>query len=175
MQSGKIIETFLRPASSIGRRTDPFTVTARNGFLPFNPPARNLPPGYERLQELLEEMPLNLPGGGHGHLYHGRIHEKVHTYLPYYKVNLEDDSSSLFALFRAYARMCSAYAFEPYFISNLDDASATAMVARERDVIPANIAVPLAALANYFGMFPWLSYAKATLYSWHSKIEIDTE
>ena len=54
---------------------------------------------------------------------------------------------------------------------NISDAEATAMVARERDVIPANIAVPLSKLAKYCGMFPWLSYANGTLYSWKSKNE----
>ena len=100
-----------------------FNVNSKNGFLPEFPPIEKLNKPYQKLQEILDNMPVSI-GNKSGYLdIPGRINLAVDQ-LPNLiaEVSNEQDIRIIQALFRGYSFLASAFTLEPsfqYFRNNL--------------------------------------------------------
>ncbi|KAJ1950230.1 hypothetical protein FBU59_000777 [Linderina macrospora] len=143
-----------------------FTVSPTTGFLPRHDPLAVLPHYFEKLSELLHEMPAYKGDGTYGLLHSGRFGERVETELPMYDVGFIFDRRILTALYRDYTFLASAYLLEPCDIQY--------RLARNyglaRRVLPANIAVPLEIIAGRLGARPFLEHSMSyTFYNYRRK------
>jgi len=133
-----------------------FSVDGTHGFLPMKDPLAKLPDNFSRLQEIVDNMPIYLEDGTNGYLfYEGRIHEECKS-LPNHVNDIAEvkDPFVLQALFRSYAFLASAYLLEPsyhHFLRTGDYGPALR-------VLPANIAMPFASVANVLGIYPFMDY-----------------
>ncbi|KAJ2515912.1 hypothetical protein GGI11_003620 [Coemansia sp. RSA 2049] len=139
-----------------------FTVTRETGFLPRHEPLAVLPSYFEKLEELLDEMPIHKGDGTHGLLHSGRFGERIERELPLYDVDFVFDSRILAALYRDYAFLASAYLLEPCDIQF--------RLARNyglaRRILPANIARPLQTIAARLRAQPFLEHSSFTFYNY---------
>lgn len=109
----------LRVARQLVKRTNStipqFTVGCDNGFLPREPPLEVLPAQFDKLESLLERMPIKCADGSEGLLKHGTFAATVDKELPDYtaEVKKTEDSQLLTALFRDYTFLASSYLLEP--------------------------------------------------------------
>ncbi|KAG0177020.1 hypothetical protein DFQ29_005344 [Apophysomyces sp. BC1021] len=130
-------------------------VGTKNGFLPREDPLVQLPESFERLESLLQRMPLQLLDGKPGLLASGQFGDAVRDELPLYDVDSIQDQRLLSALFRDYTFAASAYLLEPcdiLFRGRKD-------YGLGRKVLPMNIAVPLTKVANKIHSKPFMEYA----------------
>ncbi|KAJ2352001.1 hypothetical protein GGH92_001520, partial [Coemansia sp. RSA 2673] len=68
------------PANTAWKNANPsseFTVSETTGFLPRHDPLPVLPSYFERLEELLHEMPISKGDGTYGLLHSGRFGERI--------------------------------------------------------------------------------------------------
>ncbi len=133
-----------------------FNVGAQHGFLPTQLPLEILPERYNRLQEILDAMPVVLPSGEHGLLhYPNKIEEAVQT-LPNYidLVKKETDIHVIQALYRGYCFLTSAYTLETSF----QHYRTTGNYGKARNIVPPQIAQPLIHVTDALHAFPWLDY-----------------
>ncbi|KAJ2775511.1 hypothetical protein IWQ57_000416 [Coemansia nantahalensis] len=154
--------------SSMWTNPDPgseFSVMTDTGFLPRRDPLAVLPSYFEKLDEILHEMPINRADGTLGLLHTGRLGARVERELPHYDVEFVFDQRILTALYRDYSMLASAYLFEPCDIQF--------RLARNyglaRHVLPANIAVPLETIARRLGQKPFLEHSTFTLYNYRRR------
>ncbi|KAJ1957668.1 hypothetical protein EC988_000714 [Linderina pennispora] len=143
-----------------------FTVTPSHGFLPRHDPLAVLPSYFDKLSELLHEMPLYKGDGTYGLLHSGRFGSRIETELPLYDVNFIFDRRILSALFRDYTFLASAYLLEPCDIQF--------RLARNhglaRRILPMNIARPLEVIAQRIGARPFLEHSMSyTFYNYRRK------
>ncbi|KAG0318643.1 hypothetical protein BGZ99_005565 [Dissophora globulifera] len=131
-----------------------FMVGTQNGFLPRQDPLDVLPKEYEVLENLLQQMPLTLKDGSKGLLALGLFGEACKS-LPLYDLSNVEDSELLSALYRDYTFMASAYLLEPCDILYRKSGD----YGLGRSVLPKNIAVPLAQVAEKIGAKPFMEYA----------------
>lgn len=102
-----------------------FTVGNSNGFLPREPPLEVLPSQFDKLESLLQRMPIKCDDGSEGLLKLGKFAASVDAELPDYTDIVEkiDDSQLLTALFRDYTFVASSYLLEPcgnnYIVCNV--------------------------------------------------------
>ncbi|KAJ1876858.1 hypothetical protein H4R99_002666 [Coemansia sp. RSA 1722] len=145
-----------------------FTVTSQTGFLPRHDPLPVLPSYFEKLEEILHEMPINKGDGTYGLLHSGRFGERIEHELPMYDVDFIFDSRILSALYRDYTFLASAYLLEPCDIQY--------RLARNyglaRRVLPANIAVPLKTIAGRINAKPFLEHSMS--YTFYNYRRIDS-
>ncbi|KAJ2993513.1 hypothetical protein HDV02_002277 [Globomyces sp. JEL0801] len=146
--------------------TPVFTVTPQNGFLPRVDPVKQLPPQFEKMNKLLDEMSLTLPNGEPGLLAKGKFGETVERELPLYNVDDITDQPLLMGLFRDYTYCASSYLLEPCDIMNRTKGS----YGPGREVLPKNIAVPLQKISDKIGAKPFMEYAQSyALYNYQRK------
>jgi indoleamine 2,3-dioxygenase len=147
-----------------------FRIGRKHGFLPQRSPLIRLPPPFDPIQRLLDEMPvwLDVGSGRHGVLgTPGLIAERV-AQLP----NLVDDVTRIVAdaqdkskdnrdasrlvqaLFRGYGFLTSAYLLE----SAHHGTRAGGAYGKARNVLPSALAQPLVLTADALGIPPWLDY-----------------
>ncbi|KAJ1717978.1 hypothetical protein LPJ61_006985, partial [Coemansia biformis] len=140
-------------------------VSTDTGFLPRRDPLAVLPSYFEKLDELLHEMPINKNDGTLGLLHTGRLGSRVERELPHYDVEFVFDQRILAALYRDYAMLASAYLLEPCDIQF--------RLARNyglaRRILPANIAVPLETIARRLGQKPFLEHSTFTFYNYRRR------
>lgn len=133
-----------------------FNVSATHGFLPILPPLEILPETYEKVQEILDAMPVKLPNGEPGLLgIPNKIEEAIHS-LPNYltQVMNETDTHVIQALYRAYAFLTSAYTLELSFQTFRE----TGNYGKARNILPPQIAQPFVEVSNKLESFPWMDY-----------------
>ncbi|ORY02025.1 IDO-domain-containing protein [Basidiobolus meristosporus CBS 931.73] len=144
-----------------------FIVTPQNGFLPREDPLVKLPSEFKVLESLLDRMPLKLPDGSNGLLWKGELGQAVTNELPLYDVDHIQDNQLLSALYRDYTFLASAYLLEPCDINF----RTTGDYGLARDVLPKNIAIPLAKVSEKIGAKPFMEYAMS--YSLYNYQRID--
>lgn len=125
----------------------PLIVSTDRGFLPRMNPISKLPPEFERLEILLEQMPVITASGHAGLLSTGSLGEVVDLELP----NLLDavqlykqDLAIMTALFRDYTFVASAYLLEPCHLRSMQGKE----FGLGRQTLPAQIAQPLCLCAE---------------------------
>ena len=136
-------------SSDLPHGLDPFTVTTHTGFLPVRLPATQLPPVFEPLQQLLEQMPIKredgLPGLLAQYQLGPRIDDGALPDLTSYVAELaqvhEVDLDIVTALFRDYSFLASAYLLEPCWENWSKDHNGGYGLGR--DLLPRCIAGPL--------------------------------
>ncbi|EST07972.1 Indoleamine 2,3-dioxygenase [Kalmanozyma brasiliensis GHG001] len=148
----------------------PFVISRERGFLPREDPLVDLPPAFSGLDSLLKRMTIHQPADASGHratglLGKGEFGDAVLDELsptgPEAKAvdaAIEAGNSHLLAaLFRDYCFATSAYLLEPVDRSFRQ----TGLYTQGRDVLPAQLAVPLKKLADKLGHFPYMEYASS--------------
>ncbi len=124
-----------------------FSIDAEHGFLPINAPLKALPYEYNKIQEIIDELP---------NLIHNESElENLVLGLPNYlnQVNLESDIFVIQALYRAYTFITSAYLLQPAFLNQNEG-----KYGKGRTVLPENITQPLECVSSKLDVFPWLDY-----------------
>lgn len=141
-----------------------FTLSRERGFLPREDPLTKLPDAFAPLESLLNRMTIRQPDGSKGLLALGQFGDAAKEELRdlAMKVKVEQAIASgnqnlISALFRDYCFLTSAYLLEPVDQSF----RATGAYNQGRDVLPQSIAVPLKALADALGHFPYMEYASS--------------
>ncbi|KAL2196489.1 hypothetical protein P885DRAFT_78214 [Corynascus similis CBS 632.67] len=135
-----------------------FMVSTTRGFLPRMDPIETLPPEFDVLESILQRMPVKTLSGEPGLLAHGKLGETVSKELPDLTDAVEkykDDLPLMNALYRDYSFLASAYLLEPCherFVRGEGYGLA-------RDVLPANIARPIAKCAALCNFKPFMEYA----------------
>lgn len=124
-----------------------FMVSKSRGFLPRMDPIVSLPAEFDVLESLLQRMPVKTASGAPGLLAEGKLGDAVTKELPdltnvvdKYKANLP----LVNALYRDYSFLASAYLLEPCHQRFIKDEP----YGLGRDVLPANIARPIARCAE---------------------------
>ncbi|KAL2148304.1 hypothetical protein VTH82DRAFT_2224 [Thermothelomyces myriococcoides] len=124
-----------------------FMVSTTRGFLPRMDPIETLPADFDALESILQRMPVKTLSGEPGLLAHGKLGETVDRELPDLTDVIDkykDDLPLMNALYRDYSFLASAYLLEPCherFVRGEGYGLA-------RDVLPANIARPIAKCAE---------------------------
>ncbi|MCJ1378972.1 hypothetical protein MMC17_002071 [Xylographa soralifera] len=141
--------------------TDPFLtaflVSTMRGFLPHTDPITILPSAFKQLDCLLQRMPIKTANGSAGLLATGSLGDAV-EYLPDLTEQIElvkADLPLMNALYRDYSFLASAYLLEPCHMSFLRGEG----YGLARNVLPANIARPIARVAKLAGFKPFMEYA----------------
>ncbi|KAK4241602.1 hypothetical protein C8A03DRAFT_40956 [Achaetomium macrosporum] len=135
-----------------------FMVSTTRGFLPRMDPVVSLPQEFDALESILQRMPVKTLSGEPGLLAHGKLGETVATELPDLTDAVEkykDNLPLMNALYRDYSFLASAYLLEPCherFVRGEEYGLA-------RDVLPANVARPIAKCAALCGFKPFMEYA----------------
>ncbi|TKA77357.1 hypothetical protein B0A49_02458 [Cryomyces minteri] len=134
-----------------------FLVSTNRGFLPRNDPITVLPSPFQALEDLLQRMPIKTADGSPGLLATGSLGEAVKS-LPDLTEEVErvkNDLPLMNALYRDYSFLTSAYLLEPCHMSSLRGEG----YGLAREVLPANIARPIARVAELAGFKPFMEYA----------------
>ncbi|TPX59854.1 hypothetical protein SpCBS45565_g07652 [Spizellomyces sp. 'palustris'] len=141
-----------------------FVITPQNGFLPIQDPLAVLPESFDKLESLLQRMPLRrYDTGKPGLLATGEFGRAVESELPVYDVSKVDDSRLLTALFRDYTFAASAYLLEPCDIMHRQRGD----YGLGRDRLPRSLAVPLTQVAQKLHAKPFMEYAQSySLYNY---------
>ncbi|KAK4697788.1 indoleamine 2,3-dioxygenase, partial [Phenoliferia sp. Uapishka_3] len=140
-----------------------FTMSKARGFLPRQDPLAELPSQFAVVESLLRRMTIRQPDGSRGLLAKGEFGSSVlreldgSTTEAVLKAIETKDQPLISALFRDYCFMTSAYLLEPIDISF----RATGVYGEGRDTLPYHLAVPLKALADELGHFPFMEYASS--------------
>ncbi|KAJ3195818.1 hypothetical protein HK101_010990 [Irineochytrium annulatum] len=143
-----------------------FIVGTRNGFLPRQDPLVELPEKFAPLESLLTRMSVIQEDGSEGLLAKGTFGDAVNKELPLIDVDSITDQRVLTALFRDYTFAASAYLLEPCDILNKKKGE----YGLGRDVLPKNLAVPLAKISEKIGSKPFMEYAQSyALYNYKRK------
>ncbi|TLS24214.1 hypothetical protein PpBr36_08387 [Pyricularia pennisetigena] len=135
-----------------------FMVSKSRGFLPRMDPVVTLPSEFDPLESILNRMPVKTLSGEPGLLADGRLGDVVKAELPDLTEAMDkykDDLPLMNALYRDYSFLASAYLLEPChqrFIKGEE-------YGLGRDVLPANIARPIARCAELTGFKPFMEYA----------------
>ncbi|MCJ1392628.1 hypothetical protein MMC18_005498 [Xylographa bjoerkii] len=134
-----------------------FLVSTTRGFLPRTDPITVLPSPFRQLEFLLQRMPIKTANGSAGLLAAGSLGEAV-KYLPDLTEQIEivqADLPLMNALYRDYSFLASAYLLEPCHMSFLRGEG----YGLARNILPANIARPIARVAKLAGYKPFMEYA----------------
>ena len=145
-----------------------FNVNSKNGFLPEFPPLEKLKDPYQKLQEILDNMPVSI-GNRSGYLdIPGRINKAVDQ-LPNLisEVSKEQDIRIIQALFRGYSFLASAFTLEPSF----QYFRKTGKYGKANNILPKQIAQPFVEVSKKLDVFPWLDYHYAYSLGNYKKID----
>lgn len=140
---------------------DPFTITIHNGFLPLQTPQVELPAVFAPLQKLCDDMPIKKLDGQPGLLATYQLGPKVDSkeHLPNLTHEIDNlvsadgkpDLAAVSAAFRDYSFLASAYLLEPCWEQWNQDGT----YGRGRELLPAEIAAPLAKCAEMYVNIPF--------------------
>jgi indoleamine 2,3-dioxygenase len=124
-----------------------FMVSKTRGFLPRMDPIVQLPPDFDVLESILQRMPIKTKSGAPGLLAEGRLGDTVTKELPDLTGAVDKYVANLplvNALYRDYSFLASAYLLEPCHQRFIRGEP----YGLGRDVLPANIARPIARCAK---------------------------
>ncbi|KAG9964203.1 hypothetical protein KCU61_g2802, partial [Aureobasidium melanogenum] len=156
--------------------SDPFLITAQNGYLPTHLPLRRLPKAFDALSDILDDMPILKEDGSAGLLATFKLGplidsgalpdltaEIVNLVVPGTK---EVDMAAITAAFRDYSFVASSYLLEPcwkVYSKNPEDGYGLG-----RQVLPKCIAGPLVKCAEILDIPAFMSYAASyALYNYY--------
>lgn len=162
--------------ASITPGSDPFTITLQQGYLPYQLPLRRLPSAFDKLSEILDNMPILKEDGTPGLLATYQLGPLIDSGA---LLDLTDeidnlvvddkskwDLAAVTAAFRDYSFVASAYLLEPCWKSWSNDLDGGYGLGRQ--VLPACIAGPLAKCAEILDIPAYMSYAASyALYNYH--------
>ncbi|ORY88758.1 hypothetical protein BCR35DRAFT_301080 [Leucosporidium creatinivorum] len=141
-----------------------FTISRERGFLPRQDPLVDLPKEFAPLDSLLKRMTIRQPDGTQGLLALGQFGDAVNAELKgaglaekVDQVIASGNQHLMSALFRDFCFSASAYLLEPVD----QHFRATGQYCSGRDVLPAELAVPLNRLADALGHFPFMEYSSS--------------
>ncbi|CAD0050162.1 unnamed protein product [Aureobasidium pullulans] len=135
--------------------SDPFLITAQNGYLPTQLPLRRLPKAFDALSDILDDMPILKEDGTPGLLAtfklgplidSGALPDLTHEIDNLVVEGGEVDMAVITAAFRDYSFVASSYLLEPcwqVYSNNADDGYGLG-----RQVLPKCIAGPLVKCAE---------------------------
>ncbi|KAL8281171.1 hypothetical protein RQP46_006529 [Phenoliferia psychrophenolica] len=141
-----------------------FTMSLQRGFLPREDPLAELPSEFAPIESLLNRMTIRQPDGSRGLLAKGEFGPAVLKELNQATTDSVLNAITtkkqplISALFRDFCFLTSAYLLEPIDIKF----RTTGVYGEGRDTLPYHLAVPLKALADELGHFPFMyasSYA----------------
>uniref|UniRef100_A0A6C0I882 Indoleamine 2,3-dioxygenase n=1 Tax=viral metagenome TaxID=1070528 RepID=A0A6C0I882_9ZZZZ len=135
-----------------------FDVSCEHGFLPIKDPLKVLPEKFDELQNLISKLHVFYSENNCKNGILGIPNEIVKQVglVPDYSdlIELETDVFVLQALYRAYTFVTSGFTLEQAYQEFLK--SGNYGVARQ--LLPANIAVPLVLVSKKLDVYPWLDY-----------------
>ncbi|KAJ4412137.1 hypothetical protein N0V85_003720 [Neurospora sp. IMI 360204] len=146
-----------------------FMVSTTRGFLPRMDPIVTLPPEFDPLESILQRMPVKTASGEPGLFAqgNGKLGEAVHRELPdltEFVDKYRHDLPLMNALYRDYSFLASAYLLEPCherFVKGEE-------YGLGRQVLPANVARPIAKCAEICEFKPFMEYAGSyALFNYH--------
>ncbi|KAM0281571.1 hypothetical protein ACHAQH_003440 [Verticillium albo-atrum] len=135
-----------------------FMVSTTRGFLPRADPVVALPSEFDPVESLLSRMPIKLLDGSPGLLASYKFGDAVKDELPDLTEHIErykDDLPVMNALYRDYSFLLSAYLLEPCHERFVNGEP----YGLGRDVLPKQIARPMARCAELTGFKPFMEYA----------------
>ena len=140
--------------STISGHLDPFTVTAKHGFLPVKSPLVQLLPPFEVVSDLLDRMPIKKLDGTPGLLAEFKFGPVIDdggladltAEVDALIANKSVDLALITALFRDYSFLASSYVLEPCWESWSKDHNGGYGLGRE--VLPKCIGGPLVRTAE---------------------------
>lgn len=135
-----------------------FMVSTTRGFLPRMDPITTLPSDFDTVESILQRMPIKTQSGDPGLLAEGKLGDVVQAELPDLTNAVEKHKANLplmNALYRDYSFLASAYLLEPCHQRFLRGEP----YGLGRQVLPANIARPIARCAELLQFKPFMEYA----------------
>ncbi|KAH6655748.1 indoleamine 2,3-dioxygenase-like protein [Truncatella angustata] len=135
-----------------------FMVSTTRGFLPRMEPIVSLPPEFDTVESLLTRMPVKTLSGGPGLLADGSFGDAVLDELSDLTDEVEKHKDNLplvNALYRDYSFLASAYLLEPCHMRFIKGEG----YGLGRDVLPVQLARPIARSAEICGFKPFMEYA----------------
>jgi len=135
-----------------------FMVSTTRGFLPRMNPIVALPSEFDQLESLLQRMPVKMLNGEPGLLASGSLGDAVAKELPDLTECMDKykhDLPLMNALYRDYSFLASAYLLEPCHERFVRGEG----YGLGRQVLPANIARPIARCAALCEFKPFMEYA----------------
>ncbi|CAI7640255.1 unnamed protein product [Penicillium palitans] len=151
--------------SSISHSLDPFTITTKTGFLPYETAPVELPEAFSALLSLVNRLPVVRLDGKPGLLATYELGPAVKAELTdltdeVEKLVLADGSHDRFtiaAIFRDYTFLASSYLLEPCWEHWNNDPEGGYGLGR--DVLPQSVARPMYRCAEILNLPPFMSYA----------------
>ncbi|PKS07630.1 hypothetical protein jhhlp_006236 [Lomentospora prolificans] len=135
-----------------------FMVSKTRGFLPRMDPITHLPDEFAQVESILNRMPVKKLDGTPGLLAEFKLGEVVENELLDLTDAVEkykDNLPVVNALYRDYSFLASAYLLEPCHERFVKGES----YGLARDLLPAQVARPIAKCAEISGFKPWMEYA----------------
>jgi indoleamine 2,3-dioxygenase len=135
-----------------------FMVSTTRGFLPRMDPIVTLPKEFDALESVLQRMPITTASGEPGLLAQAKLGDEIHNGFPDLTAAMDlykDDLPLMNALYRDYSFLASAYLLEPCHERFVKGEP----YGLGRQVLPANIASPIAKCAEICGFKPFMEYA----------------
>ncbi|KAL9082860.1 MAG: hypothetical protein Q9165_008759 [Trypethelium subeluteriae] len=162
--------------STVPPYSDPFHITARNGYLPSKLPSKTLSPAFDALTDILDDMPIQKEDGRPGLLANFKLGPLINSgKLPDLTHELENlripgsdgfDLTAITAAFRDYSFVASSYLLEPCwetYSTNRDNGYGLG-----RQILPSCIAGPLVKCAGILDIPAFMSYAASyALYNYY--------
>ncbi|KAH8651365.1 hypothetical protein BX600DRAFT_387748 [Xylariales sp. PMI_506] len=156
--------------------TDPFEITAKTGYLPYQLPAQRLPAAFDALTEILDMMPIKMQNGEPGLLATYELGPLIDSgKLPDLTAEIDNlkvpgtdklDLALMTAAMRDYSFLASAYLLEPCWQHYCADPDSGYGLGRT--TLPRAIAGPLVKCAEVLNIPPYLAYAASyALYNYY--------
>ncbi|KAI0844733.1 indoleamine 2,3-dioxygenase family protein [Daldinia vernicosa] len=135
-----------------------FMVSTTRGFLARMDPLVTLPPEFEPVETLLQEMPVQTQSGKPGLLATGQLGDTVLKTLPDLTEQIEkyhDNLPMMNALYRDYSFLASAFLLEPCHMRFIKGEP----YGLGRSFLPAQLSRPIVRCAELAGFKPFMEYA----------------
>ncbi|UNI20768.1 Indoleamine 2,3-dioxygenase [Purpureocillium takamizusanense] len=135
-----------------------FMVSTTRGFMPRMDPPAKLPAEFDALESILQRMPVKMLSGEPGLLARGELGPEVDSTFPDLTEAMDkykEDLPLMNALYRDYSFLASAYLLEPCHERSVRGEG----YGLGRQVLPKNIAHPIARCAEICGFQPFMEYA----------------
>ena len=135
--------------------TDGFFDLSKNGFLPIKDPLNKLPDRYNKLQNIIDDLYVVKDNNTGILSVPNKIVNLVETLPNYIEIIYsETDIFIIQALFRSFTILASSYTLELAYQEYLRSGN----YGKARDILPANVAIPLVHVSKIIGAYPWLDY-----------------